>query len=102
VHLIQILLPLYEKSGRKVSRALLRSTAKQLADEFGGLTVYTRAPAEGLWRRRGAKLDRDDVVVYEVMAQKVDLRFWGARRGKLEKEFVQDAIVVRAIRARRL
>jgi hypothetical protein len=102
MHLIQILLPLYEKSGRKVSRALLRSTAKQLADEFGGLTAYARAPAEGLWRRRGAKLDRDDVVVYEVMAQKVDLGFWSARRGKLEKEFVQDAIVVRAIRAKRL
>jgi hypothetical protein len=102
MYLIQILLPLYEKSGRKVSRALLRSTAKQLADEFGGLTTYTRAPAEGLWRRRGVKLDRNDVVVYEVMAQKVDLGFWSARRGKLEKELVQDAIVVRAIRAKRL
>ena len=79
MHLIQILLPLYKKGGGRVSRALLRSTAKQLAQEFGGVTAYTRAPAQGLWRRNGAKLDRDDIVVYEVMAPTVDPVF--GRRG---------------------
>jgi hypothetical protein len=102
MHLIQILLPLYKKSGGRVSRALLRSTAKQLAKEFGGVTAYTRAPAQGLWRRRGAKLDRDDVVVYEVMAQRLDVAFWSSRRRQYEKEFVQDALVIRAVRAKRL
>lgn len=101
MRLIQILLPLYEKGGAKVSRALFRSSAKQLAKEFGGVTAYARAPAQGLWRR-GAKLDWDDVVVYEVMAQKLDLSFWRSRRRKFEKEFVQDKIVIRAVRAKRL
>jgi hypothetical protein len=98
MHLIQILLPLYKKSGARVSRALLRSTAKQLAKEFGGVTAYTRAPAQGLWRRSGAKLDRDDIVVYEVMAPTVDPMFWKARRPVLEKDFMQDEIMVRAVR----
>jgi hypothetical protein len=102
MHLIQILLPLYEKGGARVSRTLLRSSAKQLAEEFGGVTAYTRAPAQGLWRRRGAKLERDDVVVYEVIAQSLDVGFWRSRRRQFEKEFVQDAIVIRAVRAKRL
>jgi hypothetical protein len=80
----------------------LRSTAKQLAQEFGGVTADTRAPAHGLWRRRGAKLDRDDVVVYEVMVQRLDGGLWRSRPRQYEKEFVQDAIVIRALRAKRL
>jgi hypothetical protein len=28
--------------------------------------MCTRAPAEGLWRRASNKLDRDDIVVFEV------------------------------------
>jgi hypothetical protein len=102
MHLIQILLPLYERSGKKVPRALFRSTAKQLADEFGGVTAYTRSPAQGLWRRDAAKLNRDDVVVYEVMAPEFEPAFWKARRRKFEKDFVQDEIVVRTLRAKRV
>jgi hypothetical protein len=94
MHLIQILLPLCKKGGARVSRALLRSTAKQLAKEFGDVTAYTRAPAQGLWRRSGAKLDRDDIVVYEVMAPTVDPMFWKARRRVLEKDFMQDEIIL--------
>jgi hypothetical protein len=101
-YLIQILLPLYERGGKRVSRALLRSTAKQLAQQFGGVTAYTRAPAQGMWRGRGAKLDRDEVVVYEVMAPSLDRSLWKERRRQLEKDFVQDAIVVRAMRAMRM
>lgn len=102
MHVVQILLPLFEKTGKRVARALLRSTAQQLAREFGGITAYTRAPAEGLWRRRGARLARDEVVIYEVMAPNIDHVFWRKRRRQLEKAFVQDAILVRAIRVRQL
>jgi hypothetical protein len=80
----------------------LRVTARQLAQEFGGISVYARAPAQGFWRRGGAKLDRDDVIVYEVMTSRLDLAFWRKRRRQLEQAFVQDAILVRATRVRRL
>jgi hypothetical protein len=100
MHLVQILLPRYKKGGGRVSRALLRSTAKQLAQEFGGVTTYTRAPAQG--RRSGAKLDRDDIVVYEVMTPSVDRVFWKARRRALERDFMQDEIMVRSARTMRL
>jgi hypothetical protein len=80
----------------------LRVTARQLAQEFGGISVYARAPAQGFWLRGGAKLDRDDVIVYEVMTSRLDLAFWRKRRRQLEQAFVQDAILVRATRVRRL
>jgi hypothetical protein len=55
-----------------------------------------------LWRRNGAKLDRDDIVVYEVMAPTVDPVFWKARRRALEMDFMQDEIMVRSARTMRL
>jgi hypothetical protein len=38
------------------SRRLFRATAKARAKEFGGVTAYTRAPAEGLWQRPGVSI----------------------------------------------
>jgi hypothetical protein len=40
--------------------------------------------------------------VYEVMAPSLDLSLWKERRRQLERDFVQDAIVVRAMRAMRM
>ncbi len=48
MHLVQILLPLYDKRGRRIARSRFRKTAAELAREFGGVTAYSRAPAEGL------------------------------------------------------
>jgi hypothetical protein len=102
MYLVQILLPLYENSGMRVPRKVFRSTAKKLAAQFGGVTAYTRAPAEGLWRRASNKLDRDDIVVFEVMSDRADKAYWRAAQRELRRAFVQDEILVRAIRARRL
>jgi hypothetical protein len=67
MHLIQILLPFNEKSGKPLPRKLFHDLKDELATHFKGLTVYSRAPAEGIWKpRKGTK--RDEIVVYEVMA----------------------------------
>jgi hypothetical protein len=46
-HLMQILLPVYDNVGQRFSTDYYNQV--RLADMFGGLTAYTRAPAEGLW-----------------------------------------------------
>jgi hypothetical protein len=102
MYLVQILLPLYENSGRRVPRKVFRAAAKRLAAEFGGVTAYTRAPAEGLWRRTSNKLDRDDIIVFEVMSDRANKAYWRAAQRELRQEFVQDEILVRSIRTRRL
>jgi hypothetical protein len=62
---------------------------------FGGLTAYTRAPAEGLWNS-GSTVKRDEIVIVEVMVDSLDRTWWKEYRRELEQVFCQDEIVVRA------
>jgi hypothetical protein len=95
--LVQILLPAFGKEGRAIARHIFRETALQLARDFGGVTAYTRAPAEGLWRNKGQKLEHDDIVIYEVMAKSVNPRKWALRKKQLATTFRQDEIIVRSV-----
>ena len=96
MHLIQVLLPLYDNAGEPLPRDLFRAVAGELTDRFGGLTAYTRAPAEGLWKEGADTTTRDDIVVYEVMADRLDRAWWRDYRAGLEAQFRQDLVVVRA------
>jgi hypothetical protein len=94
-NLVQILLPVYDNAGRRFSSDLYNRVRSELTRRFGGLTAYTRAPAEGLWET-GLELKRDDIVVLEVMSEQLDRGWWRDYRRQLEGAFRQDQIVVRA------
>lgn len=100
-YLIQILLPLYDNAGEPLPRALYAALRAELADRFGGLTAFTRAPAEGLWSDEGRTV-RDEIAIFEVMADDIDAQWWRAARERLERAFRQDTIVIRALAIRRL
>ena len=68
---------------------------EELTGRFGGLTVFLRAPAEGVWEAQG-DTKRDDIVVIEVMADQLDGDWWHSYRGSLERAFRQETIVIRA------
>ena len=95
MHLVQILLPLYDNDGAALPRALFERVREELAGRFGGLTAFTRAPAEGHWRE-GGETKRDDIVVFEVMTEALEAAWWSAYRRELEGRFRQEAIVIRA------
>jgi hypothetical protein len=95
VHLVQVLLPLYDNAGAPLPRELYRQVATELAERFGGLTAHTRAPAEGVWRDGPAETVRDDIVIYEVMTDAVDRPWWQAYRRRLETRFRQEQVVMR-------
>ena len=95
MYLIQLLLPLYDNSGRRFPRAKLANVRLMLTRHFGGVTIYSRAPAEGL-SKEGDEVVRDDVIIFEVMTPELSSKWWGAYRARLEKTFKQDTIVVRA------
>ena len=95
MHLIQILLPLYDNAGAPVPRELFAKVREELAGAFGGLTAFTRAPAEGLWKD-GGETARDDIVIFEVMTDALDEGWWRSYRGELERRFRQEEILVRA------
>ena len=95
IYLIQILLPLYDNAGAPLPRELYARVREELTGKYGGLTAFTRAPAEGLWQEGGGT-KRDDIVVLEVMADQLDRAWWQGYRRDLERAFRQEAIVVRA------
>ena len=94
-HLVQILLPIYDNHGSKIASDIYGQVRSELTERFGGLTAYTRAPAEGMWGT-GNEVTRDDIVVLEVMVQALDRQWWHDYRQRLEQLFRQDQIVVRA------
>lgn len=69
MHLVQLLLPLYDNTGQPFEQASYALIRRRLTGRFGGLTTYVRAPAAGLWKD-GDQTVRDDVVV---RAQTVEL-----------------------------
>ena len=95
-HLVQLLLPLYDNDGNDFPQAHFESVARELTARFGGLTAYTRAPAEGRWRDGGEGTKRDEIIIYEVMTYPLDPGWWRHYREELERLFAQDRIVIRA------
>lgn len=95
MYLVQVLLPLYDNAGEPLPASLHISVRDELTERFGGLTAYTRAPAEGLWKESSVQTHRDDIVVYEVMAPEVDDAWWSDYRRQLETRFRQQQVVVR-------
>lgn len=101
MHLVQLLLPLKDPDGKPFPRSFYRSVRETLTDRFGGLTAYSRAPAEGVWDG-GSEVAHDDIVVYEVMVEDLDRAWWGDYRATLERQFDQEELVVRAEQIERL
>ncbi len=102
MHLIQILLPKHDNARQPFTRGDYRAVRQELTEKFGGLTVYTRAPAEGLWRLDDNNTTRDDIVIFEVIASELDAPWWRHYRHDLEKRFRQEVILIRAQQTRLL
>ena len=102
MHLIQLFLPLHDNDGQPFPRALFDAARAELAEAFGGVTAYTRAPATGLWEDDAGRVQRDDVLLFEVMADALDRAWWDAYRQTLEHRFRQDEVLVRATAVERL
>jgi hypothetical protein len=102
LYLIQLFLPLRDNAGRVIARRNFDVLTDELTLRFGGMTSYSRAPAKGLWKQPGRRTQRDDVIVYEVQSPKLERRWWHARRLKLQKDFRQQEILIRAQSVTRL
>ena len=102
MHLVQMLLPLRDPQGKAYGRGIFDDLARELTGRFGGVTVYTRAPATGLWEEQSGEMVRDQVVVYEVMVDKLEPEWWSGFRTRLETQLGQEELVIRAHEIRRL
>ena len=97
MHLVQILLPLFDNDGRAFPAVKYREVTRALTDRFGGVPAYTRVPAEGRWRDEHARDRHDEIVVLDTMVDRLDRDWWNRYRQQLETSFDQDEVVVRAM-----
>lgn len=102
MHLVQIFLPLYDNAGDAFPRSLFDAVRADLTDVFGGVTAFVRSPASGAWEDDRGKVQRDELVLLEVMASRLDHGWWAGYRAQLEQRFRQDEVLVRAMRVERL
>ena len=97
MHLVQILLPLFDNDGIAFPKEKFREVTRALTDRFGGVTAYTRVPAEGRWRDEGERERHDEIVVMDTMVKVLDRSWWSSYRQQLQTSFRQDEIVLRAM-----
>lgn len=91
---VEVFLPLDTGGGAPVAVERIEEIVRDLADRFGGATAFTREPADGLWKR-AASIERDRIIIIEVMAGSLDEAWWRGYRASLEREFEQTEILIR-------
>ncbi len=95
--LVQMILPLYNNNGRPFAPEMLKQVRTELSEKFGGLTAYTRTPAEGTWEDDGGRTRREDVVIVEVMTDALEREWWRNYAVELATRFEQKELVVRSL-----
>lgn len=93
--LVSVFIPLSDAEDHDFPKKLFKEVNKKLTADFGGVTVYSQAPANGIWKDQKDKVVNDKIIIYEVMAPEIDRKYWKVYRQKLEKLFNQKDIVIR-------
>lgn len=97
--LVELFLPTASNDGEPFGRAMFDRVRDELLDAFGGVTLFSRSPAEGLWAQgQGEGAARDRMITVEVMADAIDREWWSGYRRDLEARFEQESILVRCYR----
>ena len=94
MHLVEIFLPLSDNDGKCFAPEVFARVRSELTEKFGGLTAFSRAPAEGTDTEAG-RARHDELVVFEVMTEQLDRAWWSAYRSQLENTFRQQRILIR-------
>lgn len=97
-HLVQILLPTHMRKGVAVAPEEFARVRVELTERFGGVTAYTRSPATGLWKKADDDtIERDQVIMVEVVVEVFDREWWAGYRDQLETRFGQEEVHVRVL-----
>ena len=100
-HLVQILMPLQDHQGQPFPQSVLDEMRRDLIAHFSGVTTHLRAPAPSVTASEGTGRHAD-IVVFEVMCERLDRCWWHDYRRHLESRFRQQEIIVRAVPVEKL
>lgn len=96
MYLIQFFLPVAGNQGVAFPKALFAAVRSELTEAFGGVTAFVHSPAVGAWEDDSGGVCRDEVVLYEVMAETLDRAWWAHYRSTLQQRFEQDEVLIRS------
>lgn len=102
MQLFQIFLPLYDNEKETFNKSLYDDLRSRLKDQFGGVTFYRHAPAEGLWEDAAGKTNYDELIIAEIMVDQADKEWWREFKQWLEQLFEQQEILIRIIKFEKL
>jgi len=102
MYLIQLLLPLHDNHKLAFPRPYFDEVRKDLTDRFGGVTAFVRSPAVGLWKENSDDINRDEVVMFEVLSDQLDKDWWANYRKELQNKFRQEELLIWASSITRL
>ena len=75
----------------------------ELLEAFGGVTLFSRSPAEGMWAEGEADgASRDRLITIEVITEAVDRAWWANYRAKLQECFLQEEVLIRSYQITKL
>lgn len=101
-HLVQVLLPTHRRNGAAVASEEFARVRVELTERFGGVTAYSRSPATGLWKRDDEEVERDQVIMIEVVVEVFDREWWARYCEQLETRFGQEEVLARALAMERI
>lgn len=94
--LFEIFLPIKNDKGKPFPQRHFDSLREILVEKFGGVTLYQRSPVTGVWDNPEAAQEKDELIIYEVMADSGDEAFWTQLKVDLENKFKQVKIIIRS------
>jgi hypothetical protein len=97
--LVQILLPHPSGEHGESREEDFARTRAELVERYDGVTAYLRSPGQGAWMGTDGRVDRDEVVMIEVVTELFDRAWWRAYARTLAGRFQQEAIHIRALPA---
>jgi len=102
MHLIRLLLPRHDNHKNYFPAEYFGRVRQHLTDRFGGVTAFVRSPAVGVWKENDDEVNRDEVIMFEVLTEQLDTKWWAEYRKELEKQFSQDEVLIWASNVTRL
>jgi hypothetical protein len=67
---------------------------EDLTSRFGGVTAFVRSPAVGLWKENSHDINREEIAMFEVLADQLDKEWWASYRKELEDKFRQEELLM--------
>jgi hypothetical protein len=96
---VQLILPVRDNQGSPFPQKVWETLKNTLVERYGGVTAYTRSPAEGVWAPGTGEKVSEDVFIIEVVVGDLEIEWWRGIRKELEGVLRQEKLVFRAVPA---